>query len=324
MTHWVFVDGSSYFYRAFHALPPLMNLEGQPTGAVYGVVNMLKRLQKDFPKSEIVVVFDAKGKTFRDDWYPEYKSNREAMPDLLIVQYEPMLAITRAMGFPIIVQAGSEADDVIGTLSVQATARRESAVISTGDKDFAQLVNDYVTLINTMTQKTLDSAAVEGKFGVSPEKIIDYLALIGDKVDNIPGVHKVGAKTAVKWLKAYGDLEGVMAHADRISGKVGKYLREALAHLPLSKRLVTIKTDVDLPCSLAELSMEAPDWFELRELFQKLSFKTWFKEAQSHQEAHKKNESNMQHKHDADPSAKPVVKTKNYELILDETNLEVF
>ena len=284
----ILVDGSSYLYRAFHALPPLTNSKGHPTGAVYGVINMIRRLINDYQPEQIAVVFDPKGKTFRDELYPEYKANREAMPNELVQQIEPLFAIIRAMGLPLIIVDGVEADDVIGTLAKQATAARKPMLISTGDKDMAQLVNDDVTLINTMTGKIFDPAGVEEKFGVPPELIIDYLTLIGDSVDNIPGVKKVGPKTAVKWLMEYQSLQGVVESAEKITGKVGEYLREALPQLPLSKQLVTIKTDVELPFNLGELTPRAADNLTLATLFKEMEFKKWLSEALNENEEEKK------------------------------------
>ncbi|MEC9340535.1 MAG: 5'-3' exonuclease H3TH domain-containing protein, partial [Pseudomonadota bacterium] len=212
----ILVDGSSYLFRAYHALPPLTASNGLPTGVVFGVINMLRRLRREFPTTHFAVVFDAKGPTFRNDLYAEYKANRPPMPEDLAAQIEPTHEVIRAMGIPLIAVPGVEADDVIGTLARQASIIGMSTVISTADKDLAQLVDEHVTLVNTMSNTTLDPAGVEEKFGVPPELIIDYLTLIGDTVDNVPGVPKVGPKTAVKWLKEYGDLDGVMAHADQI------------------------------------------------------------------------------------------------------------
>lgn len=224
----ILVDGSSYLYRAFHALPALTNSKGAPTGAVYGMINMLKRLIADYQPEYMVVVFDAKGKTFRDDLYHAYKANRQAMPPELVQQIEPIHRIIRALGLPLIVIDGVEADDVIGTLAVHATREQRHTIISTGDKDLAQLVNENVTLINTMTNVTLDPAGVKEKFGVTPQQIIDYLTLVGDTSDNIPGVEKVGPKTAAKWLQQYGSLENIIANADKITGKVGDNLRASI------------------------------------------------------------------------------------------------
>ncbi|MGL6029225.1 MAG: DNA polymerase I [Legionella sp.] len=281
----ILIDASSYFFRAFHALPPLTNSKGQPTGAVYGVVNMIKKLIKDYQPTELAVVFDAKGKTFRDDWYPEYKAHRPSMPTDLSSQFAPLLAILKAMGLPLLVVEGVEADDVIGTLARQATEQGRAVVISTGDKDMAQLVNEHVSLINTMNNHAMDSHGVEDKFGVRPEQIIDYLTLVGDSVDNIPGVSKCGPKTAAKWLAEYGTLDNLLAHADKISGKIGEYLRLSMEHLPLSKRLVTIKTDVALPLQFDELKPTPVNTDALLELVRELEFKNWLKELLNNAEA---------------------------------------
>ena len=235
------VDGSSYLYRAFHALPDLRNRQNEPTGAIYGVLNMLRRLHKDYPAEYSACVFDAKGKTFRDDIYPEYKANRAAMPEDLRPQIEPLHEAIRAMGWPVIVEEGVEADDVIGALAKQAEREGMRVIISTGDKDISQLVNAHVTVVNTMrdafrrTDEVLDIAGVENKFGIPPSLIIDYLVLIGDTSDNVPGVEKVGPKTAVKWLKQYGSLDNIVAHADEVSGVVGDNLRKALPWLPTGR-----------------------------------------------------------------------------------------
>lgn len=311
----VLVDGSSYFYRAFHAMPPLMNSKGQPTGAVYGVVNMIKRLQKDFDTQNIAIVFDAKGKTFRDDLYKEYKANREAMPDDLRVQHAPLMEIIKALGFPLLIIDGVEADDVIGTLAVRATEKGYHTVVSTGDKDMAQLVNKHVTLVNTMTEKTMDIDGVVEKFGIPPERIIDYLTLIGDKVDNVPGVDKVGPKTAVKWLEQYGDLDAIMDSADEIKGKVGENLRSALDHLPLSKTLVTIKLDVELDHTVEDLVKQPADQEKLIELYQELEFKTWLKEMLAKQDKTDVNPEPIQ----ASKSSK-----KKYQTILDKKKFQTF
>jgi DNA polymerase-1 len=277
----ILVDGSSYLYRAFHALPALTNSKGQPTGAVYGVVNMLRRLLKDFQPQHMAVVFDAKGKTFRDDLYPQYKANRPPMPDELRSQIAPLHALVQAMGLPLLIVDGVEADDVIGTLATQAAVKGMDCLISTGDKDMAQLVNAHVTLMNTMDNTTLDSQGVVDKFGVPPERIIDYLSLIGDSVDNIPGVPKVGPKTAVKWLSEYDSLQGVMEHADAIKGKVGENLRATLEQLPLSYQLATIKCDLDLATSPEQLTIQPADQERLTQLFGELEFKTWLAETLS-------------------------------------------
>jgi DNA polymerase-1 len=271
------VDGSSYLYRAFHALPDLRNHANRPTGAIKGVLAMLRRLVADFPAAaRRAVVFDARGKTFRDDWYPDYKAHRPPMPDDLAAQIEPLHAAIRALGWPLLCIEGVEADDVIGTLAAQATARGEDCVISTGDKDLAQLVNRHVTLVNTMSEETLDPAGVTAKFGVPPERIVDYLTLIGDAVDNVPGVAKVGPKTAVKWLDQYGSLDDIVAHAGEIGGVVGENLRRHLDFLPLGRKLVTVARDLDL--GPVELAPAAPDVDKLKTLYAELDFKSWLRE----------------------------------------------
>ena len=276
------VDGSSYLYRAFHAMPDLRNARNEPTGAIYGVLNMLRRLDSDFKAQDVAYkacVFDAKGKTFRDDWYPEYKANRPSMPDDLRLQIEPIHAGIAALGWPILMVDGVEADDVIGTLAQQAAAQGIDVVISTGDKDLAQLVTPQVKLVNTMSNETLDEAGVLAKFGVPPQRIVDYLTLVGDAVDNVPGVAKVGPKTAVKWLTQYGSLDGVMAAAADIGGAVGENLRTALDFLPLGRKLVTVRCDLDLPATPSELAPRAPDREKLIELFTRYEMKSWLKEA---------------------------------------------
>uniref|UniRef100_UPI002619BC7E 5'-3' exonuclease n=1 Tax=uncultured Legionella sp. TaxID=210934 RepID=UPI002619BC7E len=255
----ILIDGSSYFFRAFHALPPLTNSKGQATGAIYGVANMIKKLIKDYQPEELAVVFDAKGKTFRDEWYPEYKANRPPMPQELSSQFQPLIQLLQAMGLPLLIVEGVEADDVIGTLAKQATELGLPVVISTGDKDMAQLVNQHVSLINTMNNYSMDVNGVKEKFGVTPEQIIDYLTLVGDSVDNVPGVTKCGPKTAVKWLTQYQTIENLVENADEIGGKIGEYLRDFIPQLALSKKLVTIKTDLDLPLSLNELKPKPAD-----------------------------------------------------------------
>lgn len=272
------VDGSSYFFRAFHALPPLTNSKGQPTGAVYGVVNMVKRLIKDYQPEHMAVVFDAKGKTFRDEWYPAYKANRPPMPEELSSQFQPLIEFLKAMGLPLLIVDGVEADDVIGTLAYEAGNQGFSVVISTGDKDMAQLVNEQVTLINTMSNQVLDSPGVKEKFGVTPLQIIDYLTLVGDAIDNVPGVNKCGPKTAVKWLAQYQTLDNLIANAHAIEGKIGENLRASLTQLPLSKKLVTIKTDVQLPLKFTELQIQKANTDQLLALTRELEFKNWLKE----------------------------------------------
>ena len=280
----ILVDGSSYLYRAFHALPPLTNSKGRPTGAVYGVANMLRKLLKDYDTDHIAVVFDARGKTFRDEMFEAYKANRPPMPDELAEQVEPLHRIVEAMGLPLLMVDGVEADDVIGTLARQAAAEGRPVIISTGDKDMAQLVDGQVTLINTMTDTTLDREAVIGKFGVPPERIVDWLALVGDTSDNIPGVPRVGPKTAARWLNQYGSLDAIIEHADEIKGKVGESLRAHLQDLELSRRLATIRTDLQLDRRPADLKRRPPDLDALRELLQALEFRSWLKEVLGAQE----------------------------------------
>ena len=274
----ILVDGSAYLYRAFHAMPPLSNAKGQPTGAIYGVVNMLRKLVADYQPGIMVVIFDASGKTFRDDIYTEYKANRARMPDDMRSQIKPLYEVVEKMGFPLLIVEGVEADDVIGTLSVQATQAGLKTIVSTGDKDMAQLVNDQVTLVNTMTNTVMDVEGVIEKFGVPPEQIIDYLALVGDTSDNIPGVPSCGPKTAVKWLAAHGSLQGVMDNADSVKGKIGEKLRDSLAHLPMSQDLATIRLDVELPQKIEDLSIGEPDVEALAELYKELEFTTWSRE----------------------------------------------
>ena len=269
----VLVDGSSYVYRAFHALPPLSNSRGEPTGAVLGVMNMLLKFLKDYAPQRIALVFDAPGRTFRDELFAEYKAQRPGMPDELRAQVEPLLAIIRAQGLPLLRVPGVEADDVIGTLACRAAAAGQSVLISTGDKDMAQLVSESITLINTMSNTVLDRAGVKAKFDVFPEQIVDYLALIGDSSDNIPGIDKVGPKTAAKLLAQYGTLDGVIAHVAEIPGRVGENLRAGLATLELSRRLATIHTDLQLPPESGGLERGAPDVTALRELYQRLELR---------------------------------------------------
>ncbi len=311
----VLVDGSSYLFRAYHALPPLMTSKNQPTGAIKGVISMLRRLEQDFPGSKMVVVFDAKGKTFRHEMYDEYKANRPPMPDDLACQIAPIHEIVQAMGLPLLIVSGVEADDVIGTLAHEATSKGIEVVVSTGDKDMAQLVSDHVTLINTMTETRMDRDGVVEKFGVTPEQIIDYLALVGDKVDNIPGVNKCGPKTAVKWLQSYQNIDKLMAHADEIKGKIGEYLRDATETLPLSRELATIKTDVDLEFGLEDLKLREQNDDELRELFQEYEFRTWVAELESGSDSASKAE--------APKAQKPAVE-KRYSIITDQGVLDTW
>ena len=278
------VDGSSYLYRAFHAMPDLRNSKNEPTGAIQGVLNMLRRLHKDYPSDYSACVFDAKGKTFRDDIYAEYKANRASMPDDLRPQIEPLHEAIKAMGWPLIMIEGVEADDVIGALAKQAEREGIRTIISTGDKDISQLVNDKITVVNTMrdafrrTDDVLDIAGVTAKFGIPPSLMIDYLVLIGDTSDNVPGVEKVGPKTAVKWLTQYGSLENIVAYADNITGVVGENLRKALPWLPTARELITIRCDVGIQENLADLAPQAIDKPKLAELFDRFEFKSWRRE----------------------------------------------
>ena len=274
----VLVDGSSYLYRAFHAMPALTTSKGRPTGAAYGMTNMLKRLKTREAPEFAVVVFDAKGKTFRDDLYAGYKANRAPMPQELRDQIEPVHALVHALGFPVIEVAGVEADDVIGTLAERAREAGLKVLVSTSDKDMTQLVDDHVTMVNTMDDTILDAAGVKAKFGVPPESIVDYLALIGDVSDNVPGVPKVGPRTASKWLAEYRTLDNLVAHADEIKGKVGENLRASLDQLPLSKTLVTIRRDVALDSGPLELVLRDPDEEALKTLYGELEFNTWLSE----------------------------------------------
>lgn len=305
----ILVDGSSYLYRAYHVpqLQRLTNGKGEMTGAVYGVINMLRKLRSDYQPEYMAVVFDAKGKTFRHEMYPEYKGTRPTMPDDLRNQIEPLHELVRAMGFKLISEPGVEADDVIGTLATQASAEGKHLLVSTGDKDMAQLVSPHVTLINTMSNTLLDEAGVEEKFGVRPDQIVDYLALVGDTSDNIPGVPKVGAKTAAKWLKEYGTLDNLIAHADEIKGKVGEYLRAALEEqLPLSRRLTEISCDLKLDESLDDLKVGEPDTETLRRIYTELQFRNWLDELSG----------------DAEEKQARVAREVDYEIVLDKKAFE--
>ncbi|MCA8271462.1 DNA polymerase I [Burkholderia sp. AU30280] len=279
------VDGSSYLYRAYHAMPDLRGPGGEPTGALYGIINMLRRMRKEVSAEYSACVFDAKGKTFRDDLYADYKANRPSMPPDLALQVEPIHGAVRALGWPLLMVEGVEADDVIGTLAREAERHGMNVIVSTGDKDLAQLVTDHVTLVNTMTNETLDREGVIAKFGVPPERIIDYLALIGDTVDNVPGVEKCGPKTAVKWLAQYDSLDGVIEHAGDIKGVVGDNLRRALDFLPLGRKLVTVETACDLAPHLesieASLKTDGEARDLLRDIFARYGFKTWLREVDS-------------------------------------------
>ncbi|WP_069469926.1 DNA polymerase I [Candidatus Marithrix sp. Canyon 246] len=275
MARIILIDGTNYLYRAFYAL------ENMPNGAIYGITNMLKSLLKDYQPVYAAIVFDAKGSNFRHSLFPEYKANRSKTPDDLSAQIPDVHEMVQALGFPLLMEAGVEADDVIGTLALQAQAAGMEVLIFTGDKDFAQLVNSKITIVDTMKKTNFDVSAVIAKFGIAPELIVDYLSLVGDKVDNIPGVYKVGPKTAVKWLNAYGSLEGVIENAAKIKGKVGEYLREALPQLPLNRQLVTIKPDVVLSKSIEDLTLNPVDVEKLRQLYTALNFKKWLNQLPS-------------------------------------------
>ncbi|MDC0052698.1 DNA polymerase I [Gammaproteobacteria bacterium] len=330
----ILVDGSSYLYRAYHALPPLTNGKGRPTGAVKGVINMMRRLQKDYPESPLVVVFDAKGKTFRDDMYSEYKANRPPMPDDLRMQIEPIHQIIQAMGLPMLIIDGVEADDVIGTLAVQATALEQPVVVSTGDKDIAQLVNEHITLVNTMTNTLLDRDGVIEKFGIPPELIIDFLALLGDKSDNIPGVPGVGEKTALGLLQGIGGLDAIYSRLDEVAGlefrgakNMAPKLEEHRDLAYLSYQLATIKTDVPLPLGISELHNEAPDLNLLGDLFADMEFKAWTTELSQGKTSDTTSPSQAP---DADKEASAEAKDspakaqiqKDYQLVLTEPQLD--
>ena len=318
----ILVDGSSYLFRAYHVpyLQALSTSEGQPTGAITGVLNMIRSLKKDYPNGNIIAIFDAKGKTFRNDMYPDYKANRPPMPDDLRTQIAPIHDIITAMGLPLLVVDGVEADDVIGTLSHQATALGIETVISTGDKDMAQLVNPHVRLINTMTNVEMDEAGVIEKFGVRPDQIIDYLALMGDKVDNIPGVEKCGPKTAVKWLTAHPSLQEVMDHADEVKGKVGENLRTALEFLPLSYELATIKLDVVLEQNVAELKPKTPDTETLRTLYKKYELKRLLADL----DAGDSQVAAQSTQQSAEVAEIPAAVDSEYEIILDQASFTLW
>jgi len=298
----ILVDGSSYLYRAFHALPPLMTARGLPTGAVYGITNMLKNLLKEYQPTHVAVVFDAKGKTFRDDIYPEYKATRPPMPNDLVQQITLSHQVIRALGFPVLMINGVEADDVIGSLAKQAEMQNMATLIFTGDKDLAQLVNSQITLIDTMKNQRLDRDGVKQKFEVFPEQIIDYLSLVGDSSDNVKGVTGVGPKTAVKWLQEYGSLDKIIENIEKIKGKVAENLRQAQDYLPLTRQLLTIKCDVPLDCTPQQLTLQPPDQAQLRALFAQLGFKSWL----------------------AELTDKETVLTKNYRIIATEAEFDAW
>ncbi|WP_462164650.1 DNA polymerase I [Pseudoalteromonas xiamenensis] len=319
----ILVDGSSYLFRAYHSPPHLTNSKGEATGAIYGVVNMLKSLIKQYQPSHMAVIFDAKGKTFRNDLYSEYKAHRPPMPDDLRTQIAPLHEIIKAMGFPLISIEGVEADDVIGTFARIASEQKRHVLISTGDKDMAQLVDEHVTLINTMTDTISDPDMVKEKFGVGPELIIDYLALMGDKVDNIPGVEGCGPKTAVKWLQQYGSLQGVMDHAHEVKGKIGEKLQRALTQLPLSYELATIKLDVEVDNDLESLILQEQNNDALIELYGQCEFKRWLAELLDGS-ATAKQATAFDHSAVVEDEAKTVAVEAHYETILTETQLKTW
>lgn len=308
------VDGSSYLYRAFHALPDMRSPAGEPVNAIFGVLNMLRRLQMDISADYSACVFDAKGKTFRDEWYPDYKANRPAMPADLACQIAPLLEAIRALGWPLLSVEGVEADDVIGTLAKQASASGIATVISTGDKDMAQLVDAHISLVNTMTAEKLDEASVQAKFGVPPERIVDYLSLVGDAVDNVPGVAKVGPKTAVKWIAQYGCLDAIMDHANEITGAVGDNLRAALDWLPMARKLITIRTDLSLDVMIESLAMRPRDVPALVQLFERFQFRTWLREVQAVDHGLGKGSH----------TAQPVSSEKHYRVLTALTDLDAY
>jgi len=320
------VDGSSYLYRAFHALPDLRTSKGEPTGAIRGVLSMLRRLEADYKAEFRACVFDAKGKTFRDDWYPDYKANRPSMPEDLRAQVEPLHAAVKAEGWPLLAVDGVEADDVIGTLTRQALERGWEVVISTGDKDLTQLVRPGVRWVNTMSEEVLDEAGVTAKFGVPPERIVDYLALVGDTVDNVPGVEKCGPKTAVKWLAEYGTLDNLVANADKVGGKVGENLRKHLDFLPLGKKLVTVATDVALPVGLDELPARDDDKAALRVLYERFEFRGWLQalDGAAAEAVAGAPRAGDAARVDADPPAAPGSHRGGYVAILDWTSFDAW
>ena len=311
----ILVDGSSFLFRAFHAVPPLNNAEGLPTNAIYGVSNMLRKLINDYDTPYFAVVFDAPGKTFRHELYEQYKAHRPPMPEDLRVQIQPLHELIRALGLPLIIEHGVEADDVLGSLAQNAARQGFQVIISTGDKDMAQLVNAQITLENSMTNTVMDVPGVEDKFGVKPEQIIDYLALMGDAVDNIPGVPKVGPKTAAKWLQEYGSLDNLIAHADDIKGKIGDNLRAALAQLPLSRNLTTIRCDVALHYSLEDLRRGEPDIPVLKQQLGSLGFSSWLKTLNG-------SSAKVDEPPAVSPAAQSKAMEKDYQIILQQADFD--
>ena len=306
----VLVDGSSYLFRAFYALPHLTNDQGEPTGAILGVINMLQKIPRQLKTDHIAVVFDSKGKNFRYELYPEYKANRKVIADELKVQITPVHEMVKKLGFPLIVIDGVEADDVIGTLAVRFSKEGYQVVISTSDKDMAQLVDSKVTLIDTMKNEVTDREKVIAKFGVAPEQIVDYLALVGDVSDNIPGVPQVGPKTAVKWLNKYQSLSGVKANADKITGKVGESLRNNIKILPLSYQLATIKCDVNLSYTVKDMHCKAWDVPYLKKAFIYYGFKGWLRDLEEYLRAKNKKQDKI-----------PKTSQLDYQVILDQESL---
>jgi DNA polymerase-1 len=317
----ILVDGSSYLYRAFHALPDLRTSRGEPTGAIRGVLMMLRRLVEDGKPDYFAVVFDAPGKTFRDDWYPEYKANRTPMPDDLGAQIAPLHELIRTHGWPLVMVEGVEADDVIGTLVRKAESAGMESLVSTGDKDLAQLVTPQVTLVNTMSNEKLDESGVMAKFGVRPEQVLDLLTLTGDSIDNVPGVPKVGPKTAAKWLSAYGTLESVMSHAGEIGGVIGENLRATLSWLPQGRKLLAIKTDCALPFAPEELVIQQPDPAALRSIYERFEFKALLKDGASARAVAPQAAAPLDAALAGDRAA-AAVRTRDYETVLDEGALE--
>ena len=315
------VDGSSYLYRAFHALPDLRNRHNEPTGAIHGVLNMLRRLHKDYPADYSACVFDAKGKTFRDALYPDYKAHRPPMPPDLAAQIQPLHACIRAMGWPMLIIDGVEADDVIGTLAKQAADADMRCIISTGDKDIAQLVNDKVILVNTMSNEVLDEAGVLAKFGVPPARMLDYLMLIGDTSDNVPGVDKVGPKTAVKWLTHYGSLDGIVTHADEIKGMVGEHLRKALSWFDTSRQLIMIKCDVALPVTITDLTPQPQDTEQLAQWYERLDMKASLRELRQQMENDETDSGQYATPEMAGRISSDSVKARQYQTITTEAEL---
>ena len=315
----ILIDGSSFLFRAYHAVPPLSNPKGEPTNAIYGVSNMLRKLINDYPTEYFTVVFDAPGKTFRNEIYDQYKAHRPPMPNDLRVQIEPLHQLIKAMGLPLIMESGVEADDVLGALAQHAAQQGFKVIISTGDKDMAQLVTEQIILENTMSNTRMDRQGVIDKFGVAPEQIIDYLALMGDTSDNIPGVPKVGPKTAAKWLEQYQTLENLITNAHKITGKIGENLRASLDQLPLAKQLTTIKTDLDLPYGMADLKKQPIDIEALKEILTQLGFSSWVKTLDNQSSPATQDSSTAP---TPATEAKPTVVAGTYETILTQEHFE--